>query len=307
LSDTYTFAEVGAAQRQEFILSWERSFQRQLPTPVYDWIFNGTNLLFAAFTGPDICAGYGLYPLEAVWQGTPSRILLCNNVFVDPAHQGKMLFSRLGRFALRAAGERGFPLAYGIPNQNAVPGHRRVGWQLQPPVQFLARRRGGGSKSNVGWTQAAPSAQTLQAVEDCSRRSASDRTFSVVKTSEFFRWRYLTRPGIQYWYASLGSGSRIGAYAVAKYYADKRCLHIIDLDGDDTSAIDSLIASIDTISEPFEYVNLWSTTAHRSLFEQQGFASNDESNMLIFIRPSDLKGVSVDAGVHLVLGDNDVY
>ena len=309
MHDTYTFAEVGPDQRRAFIDAWERSFRRQLSPQLYDWIFNGTNLLFAALKDGEICAGYCLYPLEAVWSRMQCNVLLCNNVFVGPEHQGKMLFSRLGRYALQAAGARGFPLAYGIPNQGAVAGHRRVGWHLQPPVQFLARRRGSGEVGATGvrWTQAVPEDDQLRAIEACSRRSARDREFSILKTSEFFRWRYLSRPGVRYWYGSVGPDDTVSAYAVAKFYPDKHCLHIIDLDGDERSGIDALIASIDTISEPFEYVNLWSTTAHRANFERAGFEASDESNMLIFIKPLELKGIAIDVGVNLVLGDNDVY
>ena len=309
MSDNYTFAEVRTDQRQDFIAAWERSFLRQLSSQIYDWIFNGTNLLFAALKDGEICAGYCLYPLEGVWSRNQCQVLLCNNVFVGPEHQGKMLFSRLGRYALQTAGARGFPLAYGIPNRNAVVGHRRVGWHLQPPVQFLARRRGSESAGETGvqWTQAAPGDNQLHAIEACSRRSAHDREFSIVKSSEFFRWRYLSRPGVKYWYATVGSGDAVSAYAVAKYYPDKRCLHIVDLDGDAGSGIDALIASMDTISEPFEYANLWCTTAHRASFERAGFEVSEESSMLIFIKPLELKGVAIDAGIHLVLGDNDVY
>ncbi|MEP7056220.1 MAG: GNAT family N-acetyltransferase [Caldimonas sp.] len=304
----YSFTQLGVSDRDMFIQAWERSFVRVLSQQTYGWIFNGKNRLYAAFDSNEIAAGYCLYPLEAMVAGKPGRAALCNNVFADPKHQGKFLFSRLGRFALQAAAAEGISLAYGLPNRSALPGHRRVGWKWQT-VPFLARKRDRPTtrkQDALHWSQVTPSAAELAKIEDCSRRSASGRNFSIIKTAEFASWRFVQRPLAEYWFATIKSHQDVCAYAVAKYFAERRCLHILDIDGA-VAAVEKLIAAIDTIDAPFDCANLWSSTAHRGSFERAGFSLSDESNTLILIDPTTLKGLAIESGLNLALADNDVY
>jgi len=308
LSPTYSFAELDGSQRDTFIHVWEASFDRKLPPAVYDWIFDGTNRLYAAFAGAALVAGYCLYPVEAVFRGEVRRVALCNNVFAAPEHQGRFLFSRLGRYALRSAAEKGIALAYGVPNPGALPGHRRVGWSWQS-VPFFSRLRVTAAqqkRSLSPWQQRKPTRAELNEIEACSRRSGAGREFSVIKTAAFSHWRYVRRPLVDYWFATVPEDSGIAAYAFAKYFAEKRYLHIVDMDGT-VDGVEALIASIDEIDEPFEVVNLWSTTVHSEAFVQAGFALAPDSSTLILIEPATLQGLTIKHGLHLVLGDNDVY
>ena len=304
--ESYRFTEIGQDDWDVFIDAWEEGFQRRLSQEVYRWIFNGHNRMFAALSGTNIAAGYCLYPMDAVIDGEVTQVLLCNNVFVLPEHQGKFLFSRLGRYALQIASDNGYPLSYGIPNLNALAGHRRVGWAAQR-VEFLERPRQIGTKpASVHWSHSLPR-EVLPALEECSRRSAAKRRFSILKTQDFICWRYLSKPGVQSLFATVWRERSVGAYAVCKYFPEKKCLHIIDIDGDDLEAIEEIVAAVDSVDLPFDKVNLWSSTVHRPIFEHSGFSLSPEANMLILIRPLGLKGAVIEDGLNLVLADNDVY
>lgn len=303
------FVELGVSGRSKFIEAWESSFGRRLAPEVYEWIFGDRNRLFAVMSKQEVVAGYGLMPAEAVVSGEPARIALCNNVFVTPDYRSRMLFSKLGRHALQAMGRDGFALAYGMPNAEAVPGHRRVGWSMEP-LPFLARKRIDAplpASSNVRWQEQAPSDAWLQALERCSRRSAVGRSLSMIKTEEFARWRYIQRPGVNYRFGFVADGNELRAYAVAKIFEPRNHLHVIDIDGDDPAAVEALIASLDSVEESFADINLWAATAHRALFEANGYFPSTETSTLILIDPASLTGRTKGAAANVVLADNDVF
>ncbi len=309
---TYLYEELSLRNRQAFIDAWEHGFARKLPAETCDWIFNAVNRLFVTRFEGRIVAGYGLYPMRAVVFGHEQGVALCNNVFVAPEHQGKFLFSRLGRFALQAVGATSTALAFGIPNPAAVAGHRRIGWHTQA-VPFLERTRSAGAKMSAStaptgpvWRCEKPTDAELAAIESCSRRSAAGREFAILKTMAFSRWRFLGKPAVDYWFALTWRGASLSAYAVAKYFEPKKCLHIIDVDGE-SAGIDRLIDSIDSIGRPFESIDLWASTVHRQRFEAAGFQVGADTSTLILIEPASMKGVDISAGLQLVLADNDVY
>lgn len=304
------FVEIDAASRPRFVEAWELSFARQLPSEVYDWIFCARNRLFAVMSGQTVAAGYGLMPLEGMLAGRQARIALCNNVFVAPDYRSRMLFSRLGRHALQTVGRDGVDAAFGMPNPEAVPGHRRVGWSMEP-LPFLARPRRASapaaSQPPVAWQAQPPTDAELQAIERCSRRSAAGRSFSIIKTADHFRWRLIQRPATRYQYAMVQADGEVRAYAVVKVYEPRGFLHVVDIDGDDPAAVDALIASLDAVPGAFTDINVWGATAFRSSFEAGGFTLSAEAGNLILIDPVRMKGFAQGAPGNIVLADNDVY
>lgn len=308
MSPEYEFSILPPNKRQEFIKSWEKAFKRQLEPCVYDWIFDSTNLIYVAMYAHEIAAGYCLYPVDGIVSGEATKALLCNNVFVDPKHQGKNLFVRLGKYALQSAGALGYRFAYGIPNAMALPGHLRVGWSLQPTIGFLEKARGDIRIAKTSeWCYGILTDKQLRAIEDCSVRASVGRGFSILKTSEFVRWRYLSKPSVKYWFGLAWCDGILSAYCVVKFYAEKNCVHFVDIDGTDSDAVTSLIRSVDSINSSFKFSNVWDSTAHANCFLDCGYATSSHKDSLIFIDPLYLKKITVEGRVNLVLGDNDVY
>ena len=300
--------QIGKERRQEFIRAWEAAFSRQLESNLYDWIFDGVNLAYVALIDGQVAGGYCLYPMGCVFEGRPSTALLCNNVFVHPEHQGKHLFSKLGKFALRDAGQRGYGhVAFGIPNRQALPGHRRVGWGVQPTIKFLEKSRSKLDVSDVLWFQHSLNEQQRAQIQKCSEEAAKDRAFSIIKTADFVRWRYESKPGTAYWFGLIFEGEQLKAYCVCKLYEPKRTLHVLDIDGVSAECLKRLVGQVSNIPEEFDKVNLWGTTAHSELFVESGFEEVDLEDNLIFIKPSDLQAVYFGGGVNVCLADNDVY
>jgi len=300
--------QINQERRQDFIVAWEAAFSRQLDKSIYDWIFDGVNVLYAALIDGEIAAGYCLYPLKCVLQKKPAVALLCNNVFVHPSHQGKHLFTKLGKLALQDAGNRGYGhIAFGIPNRQALPGHKRVGWGVQPTIKFLEKTRGEPKNRDVVWTQGQLNELQRRQIQACSERSAQNRDFSIIKTAEFVRWRYESKPGNAYWFGFVYDNDELMAYCVCKYYEPSKTLHVLDIDGSGNRFITRLIEQLTSVTESFDKLNVWGTTAHASLFIEAGFKEAELEDNLIFIIPGDLQAIYFDGNINVCLADNDVY
>ncbi len=128
------------SEKLQFVNGWEHAFSRSFEMRDYEWIFDSRNLIFGVFDQEDLCAGYCLLRSQAVYHGQLVKSGLCNNVFVTPEYQGGHVFSKLGRYVLFKAGEMGLQILVGFPNENSVPGHRRVGWNLLPKNFYLEKK-----------------------------------------------------------------------------------------------------------------------------------------------------------------------
>lgn len=300
--------QVDQGCRNDFIQAWESAFSRALDPSIYDWIFDGVNVIYAALIDGEIAAGYCLYPLKCVFRSKPSTALLCNNVFVHPDYQGKHLFVKLGKLALRDAGEKGYgDIVLGIPNKSALPGHKRVGWGVQPPIKFLEKKRSQSAKKETVWIQSGLSTVQRSQIQACSEDASRGRDFSVIKTVEFINWRYESKPGASYWFGLDYENGKLMAYCVCKFYEPTKTLHVLDIDGVSSRSLRRLIEETSNISESFEKINIWGTTAHALLFREAGFEEVDLEDNLIFITPGDLQAVHFNENINICLADNDVY
>lgn len=296
-------------ERDSFVAAWEDAFSRKLNSDIYEWIFNKHNILYALISDGEILAGYCLYPLACIVNKGLEKALLCNNVFVNPRHQGKQLFVKVGKLALKdaASSEEG-RIAYGIPNKLALPGHRRVGWDVRPPIAFLEKTRAAKREKPLhNWIKGKINDQLRADIAKCSLDSSKERSFSIIKTEEFVRWRYEEKPNTTYWFGFKYKGDILISYCVCKYFEDGKVLHFIDVDGTDSSAISELIEESQKIPEPFIKSNIWESTAHRELYISMGYKKAEPENALIFIDPATLGPFDLGEKVNIVLGDNDVF
>jgi hypothetical protein len=305
----YQLQRISQSQRTRFIAAWENSFSRTLDSGIYNWIFDGKNILYALVFDGEISAGYCLYPLPCMINGQIKSALLCNNVFVSPQHQGKQLFVRIGKLSLTNAAENGEGiLAYGIPNKLALPGHKRVGWDVRTPIAFLESiRKSATSPLGANWTWNVLNEQMRSDIEKCSTLSAIGRDFSIIKTAQFVQWRYESKPSAKYWFGFKYHMHQLLAYCVCKYFEEGHVLHFIDIDGVDENAVSQLIDESQSIPEKFDKLNIWESSIHRQLFVNKGYQASDITNSLIFIDPSKLAPFDIGGNINIVLGDNDVF
>lgn len=304
----YFFVKIDHKFMGEFISAWENAFDRVLEKAIYDWIFDGKNLIYAFLFDDKVVAGYCLYPLECILNKERKTALLCNNVFVSPSHQAKNLFVKLGRLALNDAGVKGLgDIAYGIPNRLALPGHKRVGWEIKPKINFISAKRKQSTTYGLTFKKGMLTESEKKAIEQCSLVSSKSRDFSVLKTLEFVDWRFERKPNTSYWYGFEYNDNELVAYCVCKYFSDKKTLHFVDIDGFDSTAISKLIVSAHNIPEDFDRLNVWDSTAHKDIFLGCDFKEENLTDNLIFINPADVSNTFFLDNVNVTLSDNDVY
>lgn len=305
----FDLAVLGRESLSGFISSWEEAFGRSLDSSVYEWIFDGRNIVYAARIKGEVAAGYCLYPLSCMLNGEVGIALLCNNVFVNPRYQGRHLFVKLGKLALEDAGLNGRgEIAFGIPNALALPGHKRVGWGIQEPIRFVEKITGPKEKNLAVWVFGELTQSQRADIEKCSRDASIGRAFSIIKTEDFVRWRYESKPGVQYWFGlRYDDNGNLIAYCVCKFYELSSSLHFIDIDGVDKEAIALLVSEANNLPEDFERLNVWSSTAHCKIFIDAGYYFVEKQDNLIFIEPGSRNPVYFQENTNICLGDNDVY
>ncbi|MFB9866130.1 GNAT family N-acetyltransferase [Vreelandella sulfidaeris] len=305
----YELIKIGSEKKNDFILSWEAAFKRELSREIYEWIFNEENIKYSLVYNGELVAGYCLYPLPCIWKGSRSIALLCNNVFVCPGHQGKQLFVKISKEALNDASRNSVAkVAYGIPNSLALPGHKKVGWGVQYPVKFIEKKAISREGSPVNeWHYGTISDDVRRAFAACSEMSSKNRIFSIIKDEKFIKWRYESKPGVNYWFGFSKKKGHVSAYCVCKFYREKKVLHVVDIDGTDEDSVRSLINDIEFLPEDFDRINLWSSTIHKMLFISEGYSVSSENDNFIAIHIDDLRPVFFESCVNLCLGDNDVY
>jgi len=303
------------SQLHDFIDAWERAFDRQLNREAYSWLFGSSlNRIYVAETASsEIAAGYCLLKHIASVNTAVSTTYLCNNVFTTPGYRTHNLFVRLGKASLKDIEGDG-NLALGIPNRLSIPGHRRVGWTIYERIGFLQK---------TTFKLLAPDAdifvqeldvKDLEELEKLSFSLSLCRSFSVVKTVEYFRWRFLERPltDRKYYIFVAKNRRNLEGYMVLSHYYKTNRLHVLDIDARHGSIIKGLILAMCRFADKnnIPIINLWETTAWRSIFIQMGFSIGDEYSNLIFIepyKPGDIAALPERNEFNLVLGDNDVF
>lgn len=309
---TYNFhALENKEEMEQFINAWEKSFLRQLPSTFYSWIFNNHNLIYGVSEGNEIVGGYCLLKQRAYLHNDFVNIGLCNNVFVHPQHQGKNLFVRLGRYALTDAENKGIKLAIGIPNKNALPGHKRVGWTIFNDINFLEKEPN--LFQNVeptNWIVEINSDNFMsyaKQIEDLSIKLSQSRSFSIIKDKQYFQWRYIERPFSNYRIFGWVKEEKVYGYIVLKYYEPLKRIHIIDIEALNQDVFKDLLSMIHAFKSPYLLVNVWGTTYYRELFLDLGFRLSEEKSHLIAIYPYKKETVFLKNRLNIVLGDNDVF
>lgn len=275
--------------------------------------FGKSNIYTVTDCENDILAGaYTLLPYKANHQGGPIDLFLCCNVMTHPEYGGKGLFTRIGAFALQHA-IRNNALALGIPNENAIKGHLRVGWQEMPDLYFVQK-----NKDHFKLTPStAAISDDLSVLRSFDFEPFNNRySFSVQRSFDFIQWRYINKKTTQYSCCYLEENNLVTGFAVFKLYDDaehgQRKIHIVDYCITRQDVFRSILHKIEehALTVKADLINLWDLTAEHAddykTLQAEHYSSSSSFNRLI-LYPAKNAGAPDLAGWHFVLGDNDVY
>lgn len=253
-------------------------FNRDFKEDILDWYEDcptGQNRWYTAFCKGKSIALYGLLPIKIKIVDKISDGALCNNVGVIPEYQGTGLFQALGEFALK---DINVPIVVGVPNAQAVKGHKRIGWQNYGVLDLLS----GKTEDRI--------LPYHRYFPDKYEQVLAHPYFSVVKDFDFLRWRY-SRPGTNYHQLYLSDGG----YIIWKDYEGKKQV----LETNCFSAIKDLGGTVDVWQ--FRYSVKW------DCLKRNGFTTIASNEFLLYTQLKLEQDKGWSGYYKFELGDNDVF
>lgn len=302
-----------SSEKLRFITGWEHAFNRSFEMRDYNWIFDSRNLVYGAFEEEVLSAGYCILQNQTVFHGQLVKGGLCNNVFVTSEYQGCHLFTKLGRYVLSKAGEQGIQILVGLPNENSLPGHRRVGWTTFPKNHYLEKKMeedvvfGATLDERISLITHRNFPLWKKDFMEFALQIAAGRSFSIIKDADYFSWRYLERPSGDYKIFVFQEDDKVKGYVVYKYYQPSRRIHILDVEAESEIIFLELLKAAGTIKEPISLINVLSSTIYLDYFNRAGFNQSPEYSNLIAYTPMAKGPVSLGDTCNLVIGDNEVF
>ena len=248
-------------------------------------------------------AGYGLLPMMIVLNGKEHKSTLCTNVMTHPNFSRRGLFTIIGKKALANEVKGGVTIQVGIPNDNAIAGHMKVGWQRLPNLSFFQNDTLNGYKTDIKFHKVKSFDKSFDSLLDKFNQKYD---FYFKKNSDFLNWRYVNHPYNNYecWVSEDNS-----SYFIAKLFENK--LHIIDYGYDNDKDFDDLLKMSQNIGiiHDVKLINLWkfdSSNSEDKIFARNNFKKDVDYNRLIIYSDIDFTKSNLK-NWHIVLGDNDVY
>lgn len=264
---------------------------------------NRTYLAEDSKTG-ELAGSYSLLPTELWLNIRPIPSLLCTNVNTHPDYRSRGIFTALGQYALAQDPGR---VALGVPNENAVAGHRTVGWDTVCRLSFMVNQH---NRDREDDCEEVPSFtdETRGHFDNFHNRLLSKYHFLVIKRAAFSDWRY-AKPDTDYTKLVLMEGGMMTGYAVLKHFEedDIRRSHIMDFQAENSQAASQILAACETRSRDSDSLSLWTNfnSPNTRWLAQAGFHHMTEGSSPLIIHPSVV--YPAPGGWSFSLADNDVY
>ena len=250
--------------------------------------------------------GYGLLPIRIKINNEVVDGSLCTNVMAHPDYQGRGLFTSMGRYCLSAEEAFGARATLGVPNENAYPGHMKVGWKLLSNLAFVAK-----SSFRDRTCKSVEVAAFDSRVDHLIRQTSQQVNFIVEKDYRFLNWRYTRRPGRAYRLFVFEDDGDVGGYMVLKYFDGDggRKVHILDVAACTQEAFDDLVLTAERASSGRDELNCWQIghSIYEEFFSGNGFAKAGKEDVLIMRTNFGNELVPESSNWWFCLGDNDVY
>jgi len=258
-------------------------------------------------TETDMLVGtYSLLPIKIRFNGRETKASLAINAGIHPNYQKQGLFVRLSRYILGRECEFNTPISLGMPNQNAYPGHMKVGWDVMCKLPFLVKHN------------CQPSQHRCREVEcfderfdDFFSEIAERFSFIVLKDHQVMNWRLVDQPQREYTIFILEEGLNLRGYIVLKHFDDKmyRKSHILDIQAKTSEALGELIKAAESFAHGRDELNMWSNVnnPYHQAFLKNGFYERESQDLLIIRFNYGSKEPLAEGGWWFCLADNDVY
>jgi GNAT superfamily N-acetyltransferase len=283
-------AACGARDRGEQVLLFNRCFKKRIDERALAWRYDesphGQSVSWVARpAGLPGVSGYACTPRRALVEGDEGTLALAGqtgDVMTDPEWRQRGLFSALDRAAVAEAGERGFALAFGLPNRKSAHIFVELGWEVVGSVRpwtFVLRadaaswaarstdgrlaawttpwaaRRGATARRALERGGAGVRAETLEGafpadVLDVARSVEPRFRWMARRDKEWLDWRYVRAPSRLHRVQLLrGAGGELEGYVVVQHPRPGEGVgYLIDLLARSEAGVDAgLAAGLDAL------------------------------------------------------------
>lgn len=279
--DQIVVAPCSGVDRVEQAQLYAACFKKPLPERGLSWRYDDVPFgpsvsLVARPPNGTAISGYACSPRRAVAAGAESSLALVGetgDVMTHPEWRKRGFFSRLDRAALEAARQRGWALAFGLPNRRSAHIFVELGWERIGSVRsWTCVLRADAAARDVraregriaGWTtpfaawkaararralEAARSAFRVASVEHFDERAeqlsrAVEPRFSFMlrRDARYLNWRFLQAPSRLHRAWGMYEGEQLAGYVVVQLPRDgARLGHLVDVLGRNERAVAAAI------------------------------------------------------------------
>ena len=283
--------------------------------------FRNENFYLIDNSNDTLIAAYGLFPGELFFENNKLNSAVCTNVMVNPLgkYRGKGLFQLIGKLSLNfLQNNLKMDFALGVPNQAAIRGHLRIGWEQQPNLNFLEKKV---SSETICETEKYKliNVDSFEGnILDIELQKFYNKySFYFKKCPSTLDWRF-NKNNEKYTKLILKDEGINSGFLVYKIFYDSdskiRKFHIMDFAYTSSNHLKFLLKKINSIAFELscDLINLWyikskSVSEEFTVFKSMNYTfSQVEDNMMIFYSDIDFSKVSF-SDFHICLADNDVY
>lgn len=302
---------------REYLDLWRKCFgsSEKCSREWYEWINlncpSGNNNLYVARDEETnrLVSAYGMLPFEVLKKGNVHKSNLCTNVMTDHDYRGRSLFTKLGNIATSDQ-KKISDIQLGIPNDNALAGHMKVGWKRMNDISFYETQISKLPEIDFDIEQH----NDFSSFDDSSISKLHEKyDFYVKKDVNFLNWRFCKHPTSKYKIFSIKGSS---GYIVTKLFVteNSRKLHVVDFCYDKLDDFERLIriSQFEAKKSKASIINMWVTSDDVNLsleakaLKSLKFNKSSSSNKFILMCDEDLRELDFNK-FHIVLGDNDVF
>lgn len=201
--------------------------------PYFDWQYHanpaGRAQSWAALRGNEMIGNFTAIPFEMHVKGNVCKGWRIQDVLTRPAYAGLGVYLRLSSLANQLLKSEDYPLNFAFPNERSHSGFIKQGWfnGLRIPLWVLENMPSG---AEIPKGEFKPLSVFGKEAEKIWSAHAKRVSFALHRSADFLNWRYLARPGAEYFpfHVSLGSDELI---LIMKFYHRQdgtRWAHICD-------------------------------------------------------------------------------
>lgn len=305
----------------KYLSLFEKCFGKRvnINKELFNWFNFGQpdsqNYNFGFLLGNELVAAYGLLPVDVRINGHIIKAALCTNVMTDPSYSGKGLFARIGELSIDFMKNKGVNLCIGIPNENAIKGHLKIGWNKLDSIDFF-------EISKDSYLNLYKVDTRIKLVEAFNFKDYEFDVFyedkfdlHLIRNSKWINWR-TSKPNSVYRKFCLFNDDILKGYIILKEYYDEALaiqkLHIVDYLYSSITDFEPLIEHALNYAKTnnFDLVNVWNFSASQektSILNKLGLKKSGNSNYVILYPLSDNVEIRNLKSINLTLFDNDVY